>query len=148
MKDAMAFLQALQNDPRAKELIRDMKIPEDREKASECYVSLASKLGYTLTKEEIMSAARELSKAQREQTGRTLAKVSLNDDELENVAGGVDEPGHEGCDSSYHDHEWCWWSDSCNMIISFYQDVFYEVEFDVDDILKGDHCTQIPRLED
>ena len=151
MKDAMAFLQALQTDSRAKELIKTMDIPADREKAADCYVILAGKLGYTLTKEEILAAAQEMSKAQREKTGRAMEKMPLDDEDLANVAGGVQEPGYDGCDSTYHDDEWCWISDSCQVLISFYEDEFFfvekefdlrdEKEFSPDEILNNaQHC--------
>ena len=120
MKDAIAFLKSLQADPKAKDLIRTMEIPADPDKAADCYVSLAGKLGYTLTKEEILAAAHEMLKAQQQKTDRDAEKFSLSEDDLDNVAGGLDDPGHSGCASTWNDDEWCWVTDSCSVVINYY----------------------------
>ena len=146
MKDAMTFLQALQTDPRARELVRKMEIPEDQGQVADCYLSLAGQLGYSLTKEEILEAVREMSRAQREKTGKALEKMSLSENDLERIAGGM----NPDCDSTYNEEgEWCWFSDSCIVIICKYDEDenFDNLEFNPDEILRGDHCAETSKID-
>ena len=159
MKDAKTFLEALKTDPRAKELMNAAEIPADPEKTADCYVTLAGELGYTLTKEEILAAAQEMSKAQQQKTARAMDKIALENADLDKVAGG--DAGNPACGSTYTDGEWCWFSDSCSVVIDYYIEgtpslepnapnipdlPISEHEFNFDDIMNGSHCTQVPEL--
>ena len=44
----------------------------------------------------------------------------LNDDELDQVAGGTTYGYGSSCESTYKENEWCWSSDYCRNAINFY----------------------------
>lgn len=108
------FLDAVRNDPKAKELIKSMPVPKNDAEAAEGYVKIAKELGFDLTADEILAGLKGMEQAQKAQSD----KVSLDDVALEHVTGGVQMPD---CASTYEsDGEWCWFSDSCSYIISYY----------------------------
>ena len=89
IKDAKYFLQELKTNARAQEIIAAMPIPKDEKEAAEGYVRLAAELGYSLTAKEILAVSWEMTKAQaKKKTDDTLSKVSLEEMDLDNVAGG------------------------------------------------------------
>ena len=106
------FLDALRNDPRAQELIKDMPVPKSDEEAVACYAKLAKDLGFDLTIDDIKAGLKAMENDRKAQSD----KVSLDADDLENVAGGA----NEGCNDTHHDGEWCWFTDSCSYIITYY----------------------------
>ena len=106
------FLDALRNDPRAQELIKDMPVPKSDEEAVACYAKLAKDLGFDLTTDDIKSGLKAMENDRKAQSD----KVSLDADDLENVAGGA----NEGCNDTHSDGEWCWFTDSCSYIITYY----------------------------
>ena len=116
------FLDALRNDPRAQELIKDMPVPESDEEAVACYAKLAKDLGFDLTTDDIKAGLKAMENDRKAQSD----KVSLDADDLENVAGGA----NEGCNDTHSDGEWCWFTDSCSYIITYYapQDEVWEDE--------------------
>ena len=79
-------------------------------------------------------------------------KISLEDGDLDKVAGGADGDTHPDMyDSSFSEGEWCWFSDSCSYVISDYSDYLYgrklvkeadkdieEFEKYTEDLLKND----------
>ena len=58
---------------------------------------------------------------QRMKTGRSDAdvKTALDDNALEQVAGGGEDPR---CSDTFSRGEWCWFADSCSYIITGYGD--------------------------
>ena len=108
------FLDAMLHDPKAKELIKAMPAPKNDTEAAEGYLKLAKDLGYDLTIEEIIAGLKTLEQEKKTQS----AKVALDMDDLENVAGGA----NDGCADTHSPGEWCWFTDSCDYVISFYGD--------------------------
>ena len=108
------FLDMVRNDPKAKELAKALPAPKSDAEAVEGYVRLAKELGFDLTFDEIKAGLKDL------EDGRKAAsdKVSLDDADLESVAGGA----NEGCEDTHTPGEWCWFTDSCSVIISYYGD--------------------------
>ena len=121
------FLDALRSDPKARELVKAIPAPKNDQEAAEAYVRIAKELGFDLTADEIQAGLKGMEQAQKTQS----EKVTLDMDDLANVAGGAD----ERCDSTFDKGEWCWFSDSCSYLISFYPDqaVFTERESDASD---------------
>ena len=122
MNQAITFLKELQHNPEAKNLTANIKIPENEAEAVRAYVALAEKLGYNLTAEEIQAGAKTLAEEQRRKTKQAVSdveKAPLSEEALETVAGG-DKGDYYGntCASSYTEGEWCWFSDSCSMLIN------------------------------
>ena len=106
------FLDAIRKDPKAKELIKAMPAPKSDAEAVEGYVRLAKDLGFDLTIDEIKAGLKALEEGQKNESD----KVALDVDDLENVAGGA----NDGCDDTHVPGEWCWFTDSCSYIITYY----------------------------
>ena len=104
----------VRNDPKTKELVKALPAPKSDAEAVEGYVKLAKELGFDLTFDEIKAGL------EAAENGRKAVsdKVSLDDADLENVAGGA----NEGCDDTHVPGEWCWFTDSCSYVISYYGD--------------------------
>ena len=134
------FFDTMRNDPKAKELVKAMPVPKTDEEAVEAYTKLAKELGFDLTADEIKSGLKAMESSRKAQSD----KVSLDAEDLENVAGGA----NLGCSDTHSPGEWCWFSDSCSVIINFYEgdsnDPFKGMnmndEYEVEEILDGDHC--------
>ena len=101
-------------------------------------------------KEYFTSFLQVKEKIQQEKAAKAeeSMKTALDENDLEHVAGGTGK--NAGCDSTYTEDEWCWFSDSCSLLISDYDDecgaasnagidVFDEEEFSADQILRGEH---------
>ena len=88
-----------------------------------------------------------MTKAQAKKTDDTLSKVSLEETDLDNVAGG-ENAQHIPCEDTYNDGEWCWLNDSCIVVFIWYEDDNDEMEFDENDILRGFHITDPDIIED
>ena len=110
------FLSLISSDPEARAMVRSMPVPKNDREAAEGYVLIARELGFDFTVEEIAEGLKTLA------ASRKLAsdKVSLGEDALDNVAGGADHP--ELCKDTFNDGEWCWFTDSCDSLISDYSD--------------------------
>ena len=108
------FFDTIRNDPKAKELIKAMPAPKSDAEAVEGYVKLAKDLGFDLTIDEIKSGLKAMESSRKAQSD----KVSLDAEDLENVAGGA----NEGCDDTHSQGEWCWFTDSCSIIITYYDE--------------------------
>ena len=114
-------LEELQKDPKASELIEG----HDKADKAEAIADVAQKLGYDLKVvdlKEYMSAMEAEIKARTEAVADNI--VSMQDDDLEDVAGGSETIGvkHPHCKDTYLNRENCWWSDGCDAINSKYWD--------------------------
>ena len=122
MEKVQAFLNALHNDPRVKELAKGIRKPENDRETAEAYLELAKKMGYEITRQEMAEGLKQLEQAQKASTAEA-EKTALAEEELESVAGGNkgdDVP--EDCDSTYQENEWCWINDSCSYLIVDYSE--------------------------
>ncbi len=116
---AKDFLDAIRNNPNLKEQLKDLPAPKNDQEAVAQYQKIAKDLGFDLSADEIFTSLSALEKEQREKT----EKVALDDSALENVAGGA--PGdYYGsiCADSFQEGEWCWFTDSCAVVISDYSE--------------------------
>lgn len=113
------FLNALEQNADVKELLKNQPKPDSDEEAAAVYVSIAEKLGFSVTKEEMLNGLKGLEKVQQEKTGASDAglKQALDEAALEQVAGGGADPR---CDDTFSAGEWCWFTDSCSYVIRFY----------------------------
>ena len=129
MEETKKFLQAISTDPKAKELMKGMKEPENVREAAALYKEVAKKLGYSLTKNDIIAMLTFMEKNQQEQTAKTEGSVkeALDESTLDVVAGGQK---IEGCESTADIGEWCWFSDSCSVVINYYDNSDKEVNVD------------------
>ena len=119
-ESAGKFMEALKNDPKAKELLKGMSKPKTKEEIIAAYIDLAGKLGITLSEEDAESfVAEEKDVASRSEIA-AKAIQALPDDELENVAGGKGD--NPECKDTYEDRENCWITDGCDILIIGYED--------------------------
>ena len=108
------FLNAVRTDPRAKELEEAMAAPKSDKEAIEGYLKLAKDLGFDMTADELIAGLKGLEQNQKAQTD----KIALDTEDLENVAG-----GNETCIDTHVEGEWCWFTDSCEHLITNYLDI-------------------------
>ena len=125
MDNISQFLEAIRTD-KARELMKKMPIPKNEEETLAAYQQIAGELGCVLTPEELERALREAGAAQAARTAQAEAKVAkeaLTEDALESVAGGdagSTVKDHPECEETFSDYEWCWFTDSCQLVISYY----------------------------
>lgn len=152
MADIRELFKALETDLNAKEKLKGMQEPGSAEEAAEQYFAIAQDLGISVSREDVTAFLKAKEKVQREKAAKAEEKVkeALDEDALDAVAGGQK---IDGCESTADIGEWCWFSDSCSVLINDYyipysdgkseasDDLFEdeEQEFDVDQILKGEH---------
>ena len=94
------------------------KEPANAEEAAALYADIAEKAGICVSTETIQEFLKNKESRQQEVTAKAegLVKAALGEDDLESVAGGA----NEGCDDTHTDGEWCWFTDSCSYIITYY----------------------------
>ena len=125
------FLKILTTDPEAKELLKARKEQADGKEAIAQYAEIAKELGLSVSQEELETYLKRSEKVQQkltEQAGNTV-KEALSDENLEEVAGGA----IHHCEDTYAEGEWCWVTDSCWLVISWYDDPKPKVIIDYDD---------------
>ena len=110
------LLEAVKKDPKAQELVKGLGTPKNDTEAISGYLSVAESLNFSITEEEIVEGLRAVIQEQKASSESAAAKVSLADSDLESVAGGAE----EGCADTYKTGEWCWFTDSCSLIINCY----------------------------
>ena len=146
MEEVKQFLQEISTDPKAKGLMKGMKEPENVREAAAVYHEVAEKLGYQLTKNDIKTILAFMEKNQKEQTAKTECSVkqALDDSALDAVAGGGE--NYDNCDSTAYEGEWCWFSDSCSLIINYYSNEPVKVDYKqwdcVNDAFDGTHAEE------
>lgn len=112
------FLEAIQNDPGALELMKEMETPSDQDEAIKSYAGLAGKLGYEITESDLKEYLDREGKRMQQKTEEASSQIQeLPDDALDKVAGGQD---HDECKVSYKNRENCWFADACDNIIFGY----------------------------
>ena len=103
----LELLKKLKEDPKAKELLNVLKKPAPADDVITCYAQIAAKLGYDITAEEIREVVNQEEARRKSETEKIASDMkALNDDDVENVAG-----GDGWCWSDY----WCvlFWESPC-----------------------------------
>ncbi len=118
MNEVGKFMEALEKDPKAKEMSENLSVPYDEEKAIDAYIDMAKKLGFTISREDILNWEQEQEKEYKAKSEKAEAGMmeSLDLDQMNMVAGGR----RDTCMDTYRRGEWCWLTDSCKMIIRRY----------------------------
>lgn len=123
MDKVKEFLELVKNDPKGKELAEKLGRPKNDTETVEGYLRIAKELNFDINEAELVQGLKNLMREKKAQSDETAERVGLSEEDLENVAGGV------LCDSTYNpDGEWCWFSDSCAVIITIYSDGAYYYE--------------------
>ena len=132
----LELLKKLKEDPKAKELLDGLKNTASADDVITCYAQIAAKLGYDITAEEIREVVNQEEARRKSETKKATSDIqALNDDDVENVAGGVywnkasemTRPGtlniiyvrEEGCRWDFTDDD-CTWFDACEKISTIY----------------------------
>ncbi len=120
MNEVGKFMEALENDPKAKELSENIIMPVDEEKAIDLYFDLAKKLGFTFSREDLINWAQEKEKEYQVKSEKVEDDMldSLDLNQMDLVAGGGKD---ERCWDTFRRGEWCWFVDSCKSIIKQYR---------------------------
>ena len=118
-------LETIHRDPQAKENFRSLVTKDDHEGIF-CYCEeVARRLGFEVSRAEIMEAVKEAEQERRENTMTAEQEIQmLTDEEVEDVAGGSawrseDGPdGHElDCTIFYHGFDYSWQNGvTCNSL--------------------------------
>ena len=118
MSNIKDFLKTLHENPEAKKLIQEAKEPGSIAEAAGLYADIAEKTGISVSRETIQALLEEKEKLQQAITAEAenVVKEALDENDLETVAGGA----NPGCDDTHTDGEWCWFTDSCSYLITFY----------------------------
>ena len=125
MSDIHDSLKALSENEEAKKLFRAAKEPAGIEEAAELYADIAAKTGTDISKDAILAFLKEKEVSQQAQSAKAEGAVKqvLDEEALDEVAGGGNYENHNtACDTTFDPGEWCWFSDSCSLVISYYED--------------------------
>ena len=93
-ESAIKFLRELKTNEKAKELLQGRERPKSKDDAIKAYVEIAAELGEDISPEDITQALEEIEAEIHQKTKAVSADmVELEDDDLEDVAGGMEPCG-------------------------------------------------------
>ena len=120
MDKVKEFLELVKNDPKGKELAEKLGRPKNDTEAIDGYLRIAKELNFSLTEEELTEGLKNLMRERKTQS----EKITLDAEDLDNVAGGYHDPK---CSDTYEtEGEWCWFTDSCTLFINnYYENSYY-----------------------
>ena len=91
---AIRFLRELRTNEKAKELLQGRERPKNKDDAIKAYAEVAKELGEDISAEDITQALEEIEAEIHQKTKAVSADmVELEDDDLEDVAGGMEPCG-------------------------------------------------------
>ena len=109
----LEILKKMKADPKAKELFEGMEKPTSPDEAISAYAQVAEKLGYGITEKDIREAIAQEEARRKARNDKVVSDIAeLDDDEVEDVAGGGVGPSH-GCGSKMREEyekvcTWLW----------------------------------------
>ena len=122
----LRFPEGAQRERGSEKLFKVAKEPASIEEAAELYADIAAKTGTSIPKDAILAFLKEKEVSQQAQSAKAegAVKQALDEEALDAVAGG--DGGYvkhnTACDTTFDPGEWCWFSDSCSLVISYYDD--------------------------
>ena len=115
-ESAIKFLRELRTNEKAKELLQGMERPKNRDDAIKAYAEVAKELGEDISPEDITQALKEIEAEIHQKTEAVSADmVELEDDDVENVAGGTIECGEP---MQRLIDRFCWENNLCSIHIN------------------------------
>ena len=115
-ESAIKFLRELRTNEKAKELLQGMERPKNRDDAIKAYAEIAKELGEDISPEDFAQALEEIEAEIHQKTEAVSADmVELEDDDVENVAGGTIECGEP---MQRLINRFCWDNDVCSIYIN------------------------------
>ena len=109
------LLDLVKSNPDAQKIAQELGIPKTDREAADGYLRVAKAMGIDMTETELLDGLHALMQEQHARSEQAAEKISLDEVSLDNVAGGLTE-----CGSTYEPGEWCWFSDSCDAVINYY----------------------------
>ena len=115
-ESAIKFLRELRTNEKAKELLKGKEKPKSKEDVIKAYVEIAAALGEDISAEDIAKALEEIE-IEIHHNAEVLSAdiVELDDDDIENVAGGEIDLG---CQNDFEG--WCLKNDFCLVVENNY----------------------------
>ena len=116
-ESAIRFLRELGTNEKAKELLQGREEPKNEDEAIKAYAEVAAELGEDISPEEIAIALKEIEAEIHQKTESVSETIEeLNDDDVENVAGGKRNSGcgRPQADKARDKPEECWFNDKCD----------------------------------
>ena len=112
----LEILKKMKADPKAKELFEGMEKPGSPDEMISAYAQIAEKLGYGITAEDIRETIKQEEAKRKEKTDKVVSDMKeLEDDDVENVAGGTIECGEP---MQRLINRFCWENDVCSIYIN------------------------------
>ena len=113
------FLETMQSDPKAAELLQGYEAPADQDGEIRIYAEIATRMGYDINEGDLKAYLKKRAEIIKDRTEESATGIKeLPDDVLEKVAGGKKD--HSDCKYTYKDRENCWFKDGCDNIFQFY----------------------------
>ena len=104
-ESAIKFLRELKTNEKAKDLLQGRERPKSKEDAIKAYAEVAKELGEDISPEDFAQALEEIEAEIHQRTEAVSADMEeLKDDDLENVAGGKENPE---CKETVDFSDWC-----------------------------------------
>ena len=118
------FLQALIDAQNKEELLGGKNKPESGEEIVAAYVSVAKKLGFDLTDQDVVEGIKAMTQERLAKTEQAAAEMQeLSEEDLDRVAGGGEgcaATQDTNCKSTFEDYENCWSNDGCDWMSNGY----------------------------
>ena len=115
-ESAIKFLRELKTNEKAKDLMQGRERPKTKEDAIKAYAEIAKELGEDISPEDFAQALEELEAEIHQKTKAVSADMQeLEDDDVENVAGGTIECGEP---MQRLINRFCWDNDVCSIYIN------------------------------
>ncbi len=84
-------------------------------------MDIAKAMDMDITEEELVQGLTDVAEELKAKSEEAAKKIGLEENNLEQVAGGEGDAALRGCSSTYVPGEWCWIDDSCAWAISSYE---------------------------
>ena len=84
-------------------------------------MDIAKAMDMDITEEELVQGLTDVAEELKAKSEEAAKKIGIEENNLEQVAGGEGDAALRGCSSTYVPGEWCWIDDSCAWAISSYE---------------------------
>ena len=116
----LEILKEMKADPKANELFEGMEKPGTPDEMISAYAQIAEKLGYGITEEDIREAVKQEEASRKAKTDKVVSDMEeLEDDDVENVAGGMYPDILSKCGEVMQEiFDICWKNDVCSISVN------------------------------
>ena len=121
MEKVRQLLEHARTNLKAADIIKGLKRPRSDKQAVDGYMDIAKAVDMDITEEELVRGLNDVAAELKAKSAEAAEKIGIEDNNLEQVAGGEGDAALRGCSSTYVPGEWCWIDDSCAWAISSYE---------------------------